>query len=605
MSAKKIAIGCSSGFWGDSPYAARQLVENGKIDYLVADYLSEVTMSLLARAKQKDAAAGYTPDFVESLIPLLKQIKDKKIRILSNAGGINPHSCRKALETAAAAAGVSFKIAVIEGDDLMPSLESLKAANPKEMFSGAAFPDKILSCNAYLGGRPIAAALEAGADIVITGRVADSALVLGILMHAFGWTDDQHDLLAAGSLAGHVVECGAQATGGVFTDWEKVADGWDNMGFPIVECLADGSFLVTKPEGTNGFVTPETVAEQIVYEIGDPRAYILPDVVCDFSNVSLTATADGKVLVTGAKGHAPTPTYKVSATFSDGWRVIATLMVGGRQAAAKARRMGESITKRAERFVKETGMGSWKETNIEVIGSGDTYGRFNPAASEVILKMGLRHDKKEALEIFAKEMFHSVTGMAQGTTGVFAGRPSPSPVVRLFSFLVDKQKVPAKVLLDGRELSVTVAAGKPFPPLAEVAPALSAEPPPKDIAHVPLAALALTRSGDKGNHVNIGVIARRAEFVPILRRELTAARVKGFFSHYVRGEALRWELPGFQAFNFLMKDGLDGGGMASLRYDAQGKTWGQMLLDIPVAVPAVWVKPGGILANAEKLEKAA
>ena len=596
MSAKKIAIGCSCGFWGDSPSAAGQLVESGQINYLVADYLSEITMALLARARQKNPETGYTPDFIESIAPLLSSIKEKNIRVVTNAGGINPLACKIALEKTAQEKGVTLKIAVVEGDDLMPVIEGIKKSVDN-------LPQNIISCNAYLGARPIAAALDAGADIVITGRCADSALALGILMHEFGWRDDQYDLLAAGSLAGHIIECGAQTTGGAFTDWEKTADGWDNMGYPIVECTADGSFIVTKPDNTGGLVSPHTVAEQLVYEIGDPAAYILPDVVCDFTNVTLTQAGPNRVQVTGAKGHAPTPTYKVSTTWNNGWRIIATLMVGGRSAAAKARKMGESIVKRAERLIVAREFEPWPAQDIEVIGSGDTYNRFDAHAREVILKVGLRHDKKEALEIFSKEFFQAVTAMAQGTTGVFGGRASPSPVVELFSFLIDKKKLAVKVTLEGHNIPVVISSGQPFTKAPIALPAV--EPSPASCASVSLADLALTRSGDKGNDSNIGVIARRPEFVPILRRELTPERVRAAFSHYAKGPVLRWELPGIHAFNFLLKDALDGGGMASLRYDAQGKAWGQMLLNIPVSVPAAWVKPGGVLADAEILEKAA
>ncbi len=254
MTDQTIRIGCSSGFWGDSTLAAPQLVRSGGIDYLVSDYLAEVTMSLLAKARMKNPAAGYAVDFVTSVADLLPEIAAKGIRLITNAGGVNPGACRDVLLQAAEAAGVSLNVAVIEGDDLMPRLDEIKALDPREMSSGAPFPQHPVSMNAYLGARPIAAALDAGAQVVITGRCADSAMVLGPLMHAFGWRDEDYDLLAAGSLAGHVVECGAQCTGGLFTDWQQV-EGWDNIGYPIVECTADGSFTVTKPEGTGGLVS--------------------------------------------------------------------------------------------------------------------------------------------------------------------------------------------------------------------------------------------------------------------------------------------------------------------------------------------------------------
>lgn len=597
MAERKVAIGCSSGFWGDSAQAAAQLVGSGRIDYLVSDYLAEITMSLLARARAKNAELGYPPDFVETLAPLLPAIAERGIRVVSNAGGINPRACRLALAQAAQAAGVALRIAVVEGDDLMPRIDEIKTLAPTEMFTGGPLPQRLQSCNAYLGARAIATALDAGADIVLTGRCVDSAVTLGILMHEFGWRDADYDLLAAGSLAGHVIECGPQCTGGLFTDWAEVP-GWEDMGYPIVECSADGTFTVTKPAGTGGLVTPATVAEQIVYEIGDPGAYILPDVVCDFTEVKLAQEGHDRVHVSGARGRVPTPTYKVSATYADGWRVIATMMVAGRDAAAKARRMGQAIIERTRRLNLAAGRADYRETSVEVIGAEDTYGatgRFADSAREVVLKIGLRHDDKTALEVFGREMTQAGVAMAQGTTGLFGGRPSPSPVVRLFSFLLDKSRVPVQIELDGTMTSVAIAAGQPLERREPAAPA--DEPAPADCVEVPLIALAWGRSGDKGNDANIGVIARRPEFLPVLRRELTTERVGAFFGHYVNGVVQRWELPGFHALNFLLTRALGGGGIASLRYDPQGKSYAQMLMDLPVRVPAAWLAAQGPLAS--------
>ena len=306
-------IGCSSGFWGDSAVSAPQLIKQGNIDFLVADYLSEITMSLLSAVKNKMPEMGYAPDFVQVAIgPYLNDIKSKGVRVVSNAGGINPIACAAALQQAANKAGVDLKIASVTGDDIMNRKADLASRGVKDMFSGASFPDSMTSMTAYLGGGAISKALDLGADIVVTGRCTDSALVLGPLMHTFKWQANEYDLLASGSLAGHLIECAAQVTGGNFTDWHKVP-AWHNMGFPIVECAKDGRFVVTKPAKTGGMVTPETCAEQMLYEIGDPRAYILPDVVCDFSNASFSPVEgeENAVLAVGAKGRAPTPQYKV------------------------------------------------------------------------------------------------------------------------------------------------------------------------------------------------------------------------------------------------------------------------------------------------------
>lgn len=590
MAQRIVRIGSCSGFWGDTPEGARQLVERGQVDYLVGDYLAEITMSLLARARQKDSTQGYTPDFVAAVTPLLAAIAQRGIKVVTNAGGLNPEGCRAALAKAAEAAGVTLRIAVVEGDDLMPRLEAIRAGAPVEMASGMPLPAQVVSMNAYLGARPIAAALDAGAQVVLTGRCVDSALVLGPLLHEFGWSDEDYDLLSAGSLAGHLVECGAQVTGGLFTDWDEVP-GWDDMGFPIAECSADGAIAITKPDGTGGLVSPASVTEQMLYEIGDPGAYLLPDVTCDWTGVQIAQAGANRVALTGAKGRAPTANYKVCATYGDGFRSLGTLMIGGFDAARKARRQGEAIVTRTRRLALAQGLADFTETSVEVIGAEDTYGANarELEAREVVLKVALRHRKREALEIFAREFAPSATAMAQGTTGLVGGRPSIAPVIRLYSLLLDKASVNVAVRLDGAAIPVALHPGvadatvKGAASLStrDTAPAVG----PGTGTLVPLRRIAWGRSGDKGNAANIGLIARRPDLVPVIREQVTPQRVAEYFAHYAPAEVVRWELPGTHAFNFLLTDILGGGGMASLRYDPQGKAYAAMLLDLPVRVP--------------------
>lgn len=596
VSERVVRIGSCSGFWGDSGDGARQLVESGRIDYLIGDYLAEITMSLLARAKLKDSGLGYTPDFIDAVTPLLPRIAEQRLRIVVNAGGLNPEGCRAALAKAAEAAGVSLQIAVVEGDDLMPRLEAIRARAPVEMWSGAAMPARIVSMNAYLGARPIAAALDAGAQVVITGRCADSALALGPLMHEFGWSDTDYDLLSAGSLAGHLIECGTQGVGGIFTDWDQVP-GWDDMGFPIVECRADGDFVITKPDGTGGLVTPASVGEQLLYEIADPGAYLLPDVTCDWTDVRLDQCGRHRVAVTGARGRAPSSNYKVCATWGDGFRSLGTLMIAGFDAARRARRQGEAIVARAQRLARMQGHADFTEASVEVIGAEDTYGANARAgeAREVVLKVGLRHPKKEALEIFAREFAPSGTAMSQGTTGLIGGRPGVTPVIRLFSFLLEKKAVRVAVRLDGQDVGTTVHPGVPAA-ASSGARALSSRdaevvPVAAQGVVVPLRRIAWGRSGDKGDAANIGLIARRPALAAVIREQVTPQRVARYFAHYLEGDVTRWELPGTHAFNFLLTGVLGGGGVASLRYDPQGKTYASMLLDLPVRVPDALLAP--------------
>lgn len=593
---KTVRIGGASAAWGDTIHGARQLVEKGNVDYLVGDYLAEVTMALLARAKANAPDSGHIPDWLASVKPVLPQIKEQGIRRITNSGGMNPMACRDAFMAIATEAGLEFKVAVVTGDDLMPDAADIAVAGPVEMFSGAPLPKHFASLNAYLGAGAIAQALGQGADVVITGRIVDSAMVLGPLMHEFGWTGQDHDLLAAGSLAGHVIECGAQATGGLFTDWEEVADGWHDMGFPIIECAGDGSFVVTKPEGTGGLVSVGTVAEQIVYEIGDPQAYRLPDVTCDFSHVKLEQLGPDRVRVTGAKGRAPGPDYKVCGTYLDGFRVLKTYMVAGFQAGRKGRRTAKALVERTSRLMQEKGFAPYREVSIEVIGAEDTYGAQARAfeAREVIVKIGLRHDDARALEIFAREFAHPGVAMAQGLTGVLHGRPKPTPVLRVHSFLWPKDRVEVMVHFDGEATRFDVPFGiEGEAPTPHIAPAYETELGAK--VTVPLRALAFGRSGDKGNHANIGIIARRPEFFPLIAAEVTAAKVREFFAHYIEGDVQRFVLPGFHALNFLLEDALGGGGTASLRYDPQAKTYAQMFLDLPVEVPEAWIEEGSFL----------
>ncbi|HJM50206.1 MAG TPA: acyclic terpene utilization AtuA family protein [Alphaproteobacteria bacterium] len=583
-----VRIGGAAGFWGDTNAAPVQLVEGGKLDYVVFDYLAEVTMSILARAKAKNADAGYAIDFIQYVMPaIVRPVAEQGIRVIANAGGMNSQACAEAVRKIAAEAGVSLKVAVVLGDDLMPRLDEVRALGPTEWASGEALPEKLASMNAYLGAFSIAEALADGADVVITGRVVDSAVTLAALIHEFDWQVDDYDLLAAGSLCGHILECGTQATGGNHTDWQLVP-GWDDMGYPIAECKADGSFVLSKVDGTGGLITPGTVGEQMLYEIGDPRAYLLPDVSCDFTAVTMTQAGENRVAVSGARGRPPSATYKVSATYMDGFRCATSVMLGGRDAAAKARRTGEAIFERTRRMFRERNLGDYRETRIETFGAEEMYGAQTRAgaAREIVLKVSARHDQKEALDLYSLEIAQAALGAAPGISVFQPGRARPQPVIRLFSFLIDKAAVPVEVDVEGESRPSELATDGGFDPasLPDQTPALP-ESDPEDPVTVPLIALAYGRSGDKGNHANIGLVARDPEFLPWINRAVTEAAVAEYFEHYLEGNVVRYQLPGIHGLNFMLLDALGGGGIASLRTDPQGKAYAQMLLDLPVSVP--------------------
>ena len=591
-----VRIGGGGGFWGDSPEGARQIVEKGNVDYLIMDYLAEITMSILARMKMKSPDLGYAPDFVTKVMkPLAKDIAARGIKVVTNAGGVNVDACRTALERAFSEEGVALKIAVVHGDEISALAEDLRAEGVTEMFSGAPMPARLTSVNAYLGAAAIARALDEGADVVLTGRVVDSATALGPLMHEFGWSAGDYDRLSAGSLVGHLLECGPQVTGGIFTDWREVP-GWDDVGFPIAICHPDGSFELTKPEATGGLVTPRTVAEQLCYEVGDPAAYVLPDVTCDWSDVTLEQVATDVVRITGAKGRAPTRQLKVSATYPDGFRSAVTMMIAGRDAAAKAQATGEAILKRTARLVSQAGLAPFSETLVEVLGSESNYGTDprSSSAREVVLKIAVHHAERNALEIFAGEIYPAACSMAQGITGFAGGRPAPQPVIRLFSCLIDKNRVPMSVGIGDASLPIEHDLGGNECP-AETVPTNYPPLPAGPRVTVPLIALAHGRSGDKGDKANIGVLARRPEDLPWIAAGVTPDRVANWLGHFVKGKVTRYDWPGLNGFNFLMEEALGGGGVASLRHDPQGKALAQILMDIPLEVPAGWIAPGGPL----------
>ncbi|MBT3671462.1 MAG: DUF1446 domain-containing protein [Porticoccaceae bacterium] len=598
MSGKVIRIAGASGFWGDATRSTPQLLKDENVDFIVYDYLAEITMSIMARARAKNPDAGYALDFVSAAMkPNLKEIARQGVRIVSNAGGVNPQACANALRVVIAELGLNLTVACILGDDMISQRDKVAAHGYKEMFSGDDFPDveKVASINAYLGAFPVARALKEGADIVVTGRCVDSAVTLGVCIDAFGWGRDDLDQLAMGSLAGHILECGPQATGGNFTDWE-LSNNLENIGYPIAAIKTDGSFVCSKPEGTGGLISVGTIAEQMVYEIGDPQAYILPDVVCDFSNVTLTEVGENLVEVTGATGLPAPDTYKVCSTYADQFRGGTTMTFYGFDADKKANKLAAAIFTASRRTLKMFGLEDYSETSVELIGAESQYGANAAVANcrELSMKIAVKHADPAGIGILLKECVGLGLATPPGLSGFAGARPKPSPVVRLFSFALSKGNLPIQVELDGTYIDCPDSQGTPLNLDQIVRPQAPIGPDHRDMVSVPLIKLALARSGDKGNKANVGIIARDPEYLPYIFDALTVQVVAERFSHFLPEGAVqksdcyveRYLMPGSNAINFLIHDVLGGGGMASIRNDAQGKGFGQLMLDASIPVSA-------------------
>ncbi len=456
---KVVRVANGQGFWGDSVDAPIHLLEGGPIDYLGMDYLAEVTLSIMMRQKLKNPAAGYATDFLDFVRRALPLLVAKNVKVVTNAGGLNPRACRAKVFEIARELGIrGLRIGVVEGDDLLARLPELVAAGHpmQNMDSGepiATVLDRVTSANAYLGARPVAAALAGGAQIVLCGRVTDTALALGPLVHEHGWAADDWDRLAAGTIAGHILECGAQATGGNFTRWWEVPDLW-NVGYPIAEVAEDGSFTVTKHPGTGGLVTVDTVSEQLVYEMGDPAAYVTPDVTADFSSIRLEKAGGDRVRVAGVRGRANTPFLKLSASYLDGYKAAGQVTIAGPRAFGKAKLAAEIVWRRLARAGVEFPAGDRVEEFLGV--SAVLPGILPPvgAAPEVVLRLAVRDSDRRKVERFGKEIAPLVTAGPPGVTGFAGGRPKPQEVVAYWPALLDRREVEPRL-----EVSVETVGG--------------------------------------------------------------------------------------------------------------------------------------------------
>lgn len=585
----KIVIANCGGFWGDDPTAARRQVEGGPIDYLVMDYLAEVTMAILQKQKAKKPDAGYAGDFLVQLREVLPQCMERGVRIIANAGGVNPLACRAAVEKLAAELGLAgrVKVGVVLGDDIFPDLDAVLAGGEKlaHMDTGRPLTDiraKVLSANVYLGAAPIVKALEMDANVIVAGRVTDTAVTLAPLMHEFGWAPDDWDRVAAGVIAGHIIECGTQCTGGNFTDW-KLVPTYRNIGFPIVEAFADGSFVVTKHPGTGGLVSVHTVSEQLVYEMGTP-AYISPDAVARFDSIALTQEGPDRVRVTGARG-APAPEkLKVSISFEDGFRAFGRLMVAGPDALAKSRKVAEAF------WECVGGKSLYADAREQFVGWDSCHPPLaKEEPGEILVQFAVRDaDEKKINSRFGPQLVPRVLGTVPGITYLAdQGRPRASEVVGYWPALIARSCVKQRVIVGRDEVEIaqpdlSKAAAKAFTPPRVDARSWRSE----RRVRVPLSRLCLARSGDKGDTANVGVIARSDGVYVWMLDTLTPEFVKRRFAGVCLGEVERHEVPNLRAVNFLLHESLGGGGTLSLLLDAQGKTYSQFLLATEVEIDA-------------------
>lgn len=448
----RIRIASGQGFWGDLLSAPKDQVTRGPIDYLVMDYLAEVTMSILQKQKLRDPSMGYARDLVSTIDEILPTMAEKGIKMISNGGGVNLEACRDAILAVARKHGVPLRLGIVSGDNILDDIDGLVAAGAelKNMESGepvAQVTDRLLSANVYLGAAPVVEALRQGAQIVVTGRTTDTGLTLAPMMHEFGWRDDDWNRLAAGTIAGHIIECGAQASGGNYMgDWRSVPNMID-IGFPIIEATPSGEFIVTKHQGTGGLVSRGTVAEQCLYEIGDPREYITPDVIADFTSIHIDDLGNDSVRVYGIEGREKTPFYKVSMSYSDGYSAFASLGYAWPDAIEKAKAADRILRGRMERLGLE-----FSEVLTEYVGYNAAHGRLSeavqPDPQEVMMRIGVRGDDKEAVERFGKEIAPLILTGPPNVTGFAGGRPRPSEVVAYWPALIEKTLIDPRVKVE-------------------------------------------------------------------------------------------------------------------------------------------------------------
>ena len=447
-----VRVASGQGFWGDWLEAPRRQVEGGQVDYLMLDYLAEVTMSILQKQKERDPRMGYARDFIGAMESVFPAVAERGVKVIANAGGVNPGACGEAVLEAASKHGVrgKIRIGVVSGDDILGRIDELLEAGHKlaNMDTGeplSSIREHVLSANAYIGSTPIVHALEQGANVVVTGRSTDTALTMAPLRHEFRWAPDDWDRMASGIIAGHILECGAQCSGGnCLHDWRSIPD-LANVGYPIAEASSDGTFVITKHPGTGGRVSVPSVTEQLVYEMGDPNSYITPDVVADFTSIRLQADGENRVRVHGITGAPPTPFLKVSIAYRAGYKAVGSLVYSWPDAMEKAQLADRVLRERLDRL----GL-TFDQTLSEFVGATATHGALagdGRDAPEVQYRIGVRGSDRAAVERFTREIAPLVLNGPPSVTGFAGGRPKVEEIVAYWPALLDKRAVSTSVTM--------------------------------------------------------------------------------------------------------------------------------------------------------------
>lgn len=592
---KKIRIGNASGYWGDDLSALKRQLNGGPLDYITMDFLAEVTMSILQRQRKAAPDLGYAVDFVTQLEECLPLIVSKNVRVISNAGGINPIGMGRRIIELARKMKLDIKVGVVYGDDIVGQLYELSAAGERfvNMETGEDFygvRSGITSANIYLGSEPVVKALDAGCHIVVTGRVTDTGITLAPMIHEFGWPMDDWDKMAAGVVAGHLIECGSQVSGGNITDWHEIKN-FDNIGYPIIEMEESGEFVVTKHKKTGGAVSEKTVKEQLVYEMGDPSNYISPDGIARFDTIQIKEVGRDRVRVFGVKGKPEPDFLKVSMSYDDGWKASGEVLVSGPDTTRKAEIIASIFWNKLKH--------KYESKRSEMIGSGSIWPRSVAAceSNEILLRFGVRDHDVNKIRDFGKALSTLILSGPAGMAVTGQGRPKPKQVIAYWPALIHRSRVKAKVL------TITTKREEDFHeitfPIRVHATADEAPPPQRQrpkkrptgkLKEIRLQEICYARSGDKGDTCNIGVLARSPEIYDWLVDNLTTSTVKRFFEGITTGKVVRYQLDNLHALNFLLEQTLDGGGTRSLMIDPQGKTLAQALLQMRVKVPSSLLK---------------